>query len=190
MLHNIILFIGLGPGLGPFWKKKYESSAEKHWHEFYKRNSNNFYKDRHYLHVVFPELAPAVPEEGTGLVPLAKTVSLLEVGCGVGNACIPLLEVNPNVVVHAIDFARSAINILQQHEYHKPSSDGSVDGEQRQQRLFASQCDVVKNPIPVPPNSMDYIMCMFVLSAVAPEVRFVIFCEYHIYYSIKGYFWM
>lgn len=40
---------------------------------------------------------------------------LLEVGSGVGNAIIPLIEMNPNLHVHAIDFAESAISILQHH---------------------------------------------------------------------------
>ena len=30
--------------------------ANVFWHQFYKRNSDHFYKDRHYLHVVFPDL--------------------------------------------------------------------------------------------------------------------------------------
>lgn len=37
---------------------------------------------------------------------------LLEVGSGVGNAVFPLLEINSNLYVHAIDVARSAIEIL------------------------------------------------------------------------------
>ena len=30
--------------------------ANVFWHQFYKRNLDHFYKDRHYLHVVFPDL--------------------------------------------------------------------------------------------------------------------------------------
>lgn len=37
----------------------------------------------------------------------------MEVGCGVGNAAIPLLEAHPKLTVYAMDFAASAISILQ-----------------------------------------------------------------------------
>ena len=47
-----------------FWINKYRNTAGKYWHEFYKRNKANFYKDRHYLHVVFPELAPVCGDDG------------------------------------------------------------------------------------------------------------------------------
>ena len=32
-----------------FWQDKYEAEAAKNWSLFYKRNTTNFYKDRHYL---------------------------------------------------------------------------------------------------------------------------------------------
>jgi len=72
-------------------------------HEFYKRNVDHFYKDRHYLHVVFPELNGSCSD---------GTLRLMEVGSGVGNAVFPLLEVNPCLQVFAFDFARSAIEIM------------------------------------------------------------------------------
>ena len=87
---------------------KYEHEAAKSWDKFYQRNSSNFYKDRHYLHVVFPDLG-VVPERG-------ETKTLLEVGSGVGNAALPLLEVNPALRIVAIDFAASAIDLLQVRE--------------------------------------------------------------------------
>jgi len=35
---------------------KYERGAARAWDSFYKRNGNNFFKDRHYLDTVFSEL--------------------------------------------------------------------------------------------------------------------------------------
>lgn len=83
---------------------KYEIEAAKSWDNFYKRNLSHFYKDRHYLHLVFQDLG-VTPEDG-------KTRTLLEVGSGVGNAALPLLEVNPALRIVAIDFADSAIELL------------------------------------------------------------------------------
>jgi 2-polyprenyl-3-methyl-5-hydroxy-6-metoxy-1,4-benzoquinol methylase len=41
---------------------------------------------------------------------------LLEVGCGVGNAALPLLEVNPHLNVVAIDFAEKAVELFRVRE--------------------------------------------------------------------------
>jgi methyltransferase-like protein 6 len=87
-----------------YWREQYETRSAMFWHEFYKRNTDNFYKDRHYIHIVFPELQPA-PDR-------SEPVHLLEVGSGVGNAVLPLLEIHPSLHVYAIDIARSAIDIL------------------------------------------------------------------------------
>ena len=84
----------------------YEERCGAYWHKFYKRNADNFYKDRHYIHLVFPELN----EQRIGKS--SDELHLLEVGCGVGNAVLPLLELNPHLHVQAIDCAPSAIDIL------------------------------------------------------------------------------
>ena len=65
--------------MSSYWKDRYTSKANMYWHEFYKRNSNNFYKDRHYLHVVFPELL----EKSTEVPRRDHCLKLCEVGAGV-----------------------------------------------------------------------------------------------------------
>ena len=109
-----------GKSIDPFWRNKYIQDTGRNWNEFYKRNTDKFYKDRHYLHVVFPELlsghsmnAPDDPSDNRN-----NSLTLLEVGCGVGNAVFPLLELNPNLYVYAIDHAKSAITILK-YAWHK-----------------------------------------------------------------------
>ena len=139
---------GQGEGVSRFWREHYISRASKFWHEFYKRNADRFYKDRHYLHEEFPEL-------------LDCSV-LLEVGCGVGNAVVPLFELNDRLNVYAIDCARSAIEILQQH----PIQERFIDGKQH---LYASVCDVINDPLPTSVGQCDLVLCLFVLSAMAPE---------------------
>jgi methyltransferase-like protein 6 len=66
---------------------RYEREARKSWDMFYKRHGNKFFKDRHYLDTVFNELK--VNEKGE------RRKKFLEVGCGVGNAFLPLLMSNP-----------------------------------------------------------------------------------------------
>ena len=140
-----------------FWRDKYVRDASKYWHIFYKRNTDHFYKDRHYLHVVFPELLTQPLESS-----IDGRVHLLEVGSGVGNAILPLPELNPFLTIHAIDFAASAIKILQ----------GNPQVINSKGTITADVCDVVHDEIPVGAESQDLVLCMFVLSAIAPQVEY------------------
>ena len=72
----------------PYYRNRYIDNAGKYWHEFYKRNSDHFYKDRHYLHIVFPELSPEyyseINLESNKFCGPDASIHLLEVGSGVG----------------------------------------------------------------------------------------------------------
>lgn len=138
-----------------YWRNEYITAANKYWHKFYKRNKDNFYKDRHYIHLVYKEVLSPTPASSVD-----GYFHLLEVGCGVGNAVLPLLELNPYLYVHAVDFARSAIEILKGHPLVESSG----------YRLRADVCDVVNDNIPgITYGQIDGVMCMFVLSAIAPD---------------------
>lgn len=114
-----------GSSISGYWKNQYETKAGTFWHKFYKRNADHFYKDRHYLHLVFPELlGGSAQTDTTESIPL----HLLEVGCGVGNAVLPLIEINPNIHVVAMDFARSAIEILNKHPFVVSCFDEDIAG--------------------------------------------------------------
>lgn len=128
--------------LSNFIYTKFDTQAHKMWDVFYKHNSSNFFKDRHYLINEFPELS--------------QPILLLEVGCGVGNAIFPLLEDNQSLRAQVCDFSREAIHILKQNQ--------SFDTV----RLQAEVCDIVKNPVPFQEPS-DAVLMLFVLSAIAPE---------------------
>ena len=41
--------------------EQYEKDAKKHWEKFYRRHGANFFKDRHYLNLEFPELLSCHP---------------------------------------------------------------------------------------------------------------------------------
>jgi methyltransferase-like protein 6 len=85
---------------------------------------------------------------------------LLEVGSGVGNAALPLLEINPSLHVVAIDFADTAIALLKQ----QPLYDAT--------RVHASVCDITQDPLPdaaLEDGGVDFALFLFCLSAIHPE---------------------
>ena len=63
---------------------KLEKEASKNWDKFYMRNTTNFYKDRHWL---FREFEPL-----SQMSTAKNDTSFIEIGCGVGNAFFPIME--------------------------------------------------------------------------------------------------
>ncbi|RXG71671.1 Methyltransferase-like protein 2 [Armadillidium vulgare] len=98
---------------------------------------------------------------GESFVGENSTFKILEVGCGVGNTVFPILETNidPNLFVYCCDFSTKAIDIVKESENYNPN------------RCFAFVCDVASEDwpeAPFPRNSLDIIVCIFVLSALQP----------------------
>ncbi|PRP81952.1 abhydrolase domain containing 4 [Planoprotostelium fungivorum] len=154
-----------------FWIDKYEKEASKYWDKFYKSNTTNFFKDRHWIFRQFPELYPAFDgwkfasegEEPKNFdlpeLPESPVVRLMEVGCGVGNTIYPLLEGCPHLFTYAFDFAPTAVKLVKENINYKEG------------RCKAFVCDVTSEEIPdmVEDESLDFITMFFVLSAIAPE---------------------
>jgi len=134
-----------------FKKNKLEADARKNWDLFYKRNSTNFFKDRHWTHREFPELQPDNLS--------SREHVLLEAGCGCGNAVFPLVEENESLFVYACDFSQRAVDFVKSNPLYDP------------QRFHAFQCDLTSDDITsnIPPESVDIVLFIFVLSAISPE---------------------
>lgn len=128
-----------------FKQNQFDKHAQKYWDQFYKRNTNNFFKDRHWTLREFN----INPSEHT---------RLLEVGCSVGNFLFPLLAELPNLFIYACDFSSTAIDLLQ----HNPNYD--------QQRIESFVCDLTdEKDLPMEENSIDICSMIFVLSAIHPD---------------------
>lgn len=143
-----------------FRAAKFQSESRKHWDIFYKRNGDKFFKDRHWTTREFTELAQhsqtAGGSEGSEEEE-RRPRHLLEVGCGVGNFCLPLLaEPDLNLRVSACDFSQRAVDILKEN--------GSQFGD----RLRAFQCDISES-VPSEEDPADLLSLVFVLSALKPE---------------------
>ena len=113
----------------------------KNWEKFYKFNKTNFFKDRHYILEEFNELKNDKREK----------ITLLDMGCGVGNSRVP------NLYINAFDFSKRAINMSKTHPLY----------EKEKHRINVYDLDLVKDDIPNKNN--DYGILMFVLSAIKPE---------------------
>ncbi|XP_052812206.1 tRNA N(3)-methylcytidine methyltransferase METTL2-like [Mya arenaria] len=85
---------------------------------------------------------------------------ILEVGCGVGNTVFPILKANrdPGLMVYCCDFSKTAVDLVKENADYE-------------RRCHAFHCDI-SNPestVPFPDNSLDVIICIFVLSAINPD---------------------
>ncbi|KAG8927134.1 hypothetical protein FRC02_008434 [Tulasnella sp. 418] len=94
----------------------------------------------------------------------AGPITILEVGCGAGNAVFPLLasNQNPELVLHACDFSKNAIRVVKSHPLYANPKVG---------KLHASVWDLSSQTIPegLSPSSVDIIVMVFVLSALHPN---------------------
>ena len=131
--------------LNEYWQQKYRRESCKSWNLFYRRNSTRFFKDRHWTLREFPELAEAR--------------SILEVGCGVGNFILPLLEECKDMErAWACDFSEEAIELLRK--------DARCDG-----RITAFVADITRTSCfhEHAVGMVDVVSSIFVLSAIPPE---------------------
>lgn len=170
----------------PELRKDYEDNADHYWNDFYAQHQNRFFKDRHWLFIEFPELAPfpsttdtAAPqtssETGISVGPLCddvadskesfpgekSTTRMLEVGCGVGNTIIPILQTNNDagLFVYGCDLSSTAIQLLREHSDYDASRCHVFVGD-----VCDEQCEM-----PFPDSALDIIICIFVLSGIHPD---------------------
>ena len=128
-----------------FKQNQYDKSAQKYWDQFYKRNTDHFFKDRHWTLREFN-------------VNINEQAKLLEVGCGVGNFFFPLLNELPNLFIYACDFSSTAIELLRQNSNYD------------ERRIQSFICDLTDdNEIPIEDDSIDICSMIFVLSTIHPD---------------------
>jgi SAM-dependent methyltransferase len=126
---------------------QYSSPPCKDWNTFYENHRTNFFNDRHYLYKAFPE-------------EFATPSTLVEIGCGVGNAILPLLK--DAWTVWGLDFSPVAIDLLRNDERFR----------ERQSHAHAHVWDISQ----APPNSplpwfgvANVSTLLFCLSALHPN---------------------
>ncbi|TFY56554.1 hypothetical protein EVG20_g8885, partial [Dentipellis fragilis] len=137
-------------------KPKYNEKPAKHWDNFYKMNASNFFKNRKWLHVEFPDLVATLQS-------LAGPRTVVEIGCGAGNSVFPLLSENqnPGLKLHAYDYSSHAVKLVQHNPLYEQPPCGTIT---------ASVWDLTSTSLPadLAPGSADIVVLVFVLSALHP----------------------
>ncbi|KAG8566723.1 hypothetical protein GDO81_013348 [Engystomops pustulosus] len=164
--------------LPPEQQEEYETKASNYWDDFYTIHENKFFKDRQWLFTEFPELSSKhmgqsdidreqIQDSNMDRGDESKdpgssaTYRILEVGCGVGNTVFPILQTNndPGLFVYCCDFSSTAVEIVKSSPNYDPS------------RCFAFVHDLSdeNSSYPIPEESLDVIVMIFVLSAILPS---------------------
>lgn len=141
--------------------KRFSKNCSKYWNLFYKHNTNNFFKDRHWIMREFETEINRIVEGIGG--------TLLEVGCGVGNFFFPLIsdirhsrpdhDLPKKFYVYACDFSPKAIDLIKENSLH----DESIC------RAFV--CDISEPDslsVTIPRESVDVVSMIFVLGSILP----------------------
>lgn len=157
------------PVVPSYWVQRYEDEAARYWDQFYTRNADRFFKDRHYLGKEWSELKPQDEDGGDddGATDERAEVSslcagddelvLLEAGCGAGNTMLPLMRANPRLRVYAFDFAEVAVRLVQADPLYETG------------RIVAVVGDLTAGELPAALAGCKAHLCtlMFVLSAIS-----------------------
>jgi len=135
------------------------------WDQFYANHGNRFFKDRHYFVKAFPEEFSPSPE-----IASTETRTLVEIGCGVGNAILPLLEESDGIwdVVHGLDISSEAIQILRQDARFVAFNKTGPDAR----KAYGHVCDISKELPPLCSGISNCTTLIFCLSAIDPERHF------------------
>ncbi|TFY81432.1 hypothetical protein EWM64_g2580 [Hericium alpestre] len=138
-------------------KHKYNEKPARHWDNFYKMNASNFFKNRKWLHVEFPELVAAAQAS-------AGPKTIVEVGCGAGNSAFPLLAENrnPELSMYAYDYSSHAVKLVQNNPLYTSPPTGSI-------RSAVWDLSSLSLPTGLEPGSADIVVLVFVLSALHPR---------------------
>ena len=136
-----------------YWKEKYEKDNTKNWDTFYKHNESKFFKDRHYLPDEFE-----LTELGSDS---SRPFHVVDMGCGVGNALLPMLHHFPNMTASGFDCSATAINLLTDR----------LSAENLTARCSARAGDMTDRSTDYSEfyGKADFVLLLFVMSAISPE---------------------
>lgn len=152
---------------------RYFEQPAEFWNKFYEKNENRFFKDRNWLRIEFPEIFDTAHAQVKKIrqrkrkhtdspkLGQAGVKRVFEIGCGAGNTLFPLLEQskNPDLFVYAADYSSAAVQVVQNNPLYDP----------KRSLAFVWDLSSSETPSVIQPGSIDIVVLIFVLSALAPE---------------------
>ncbi|XP_014867388.1 PREDICTED: methyltransferase-like protein 8 [Poecilia mexicana] len=162
---------------------KFSTDACQYWDQFYEAHQDKFFKDRRWLFLEFPELLPSSAEEKrtnacrshqeaaaepnetirqiSSFPGQHASFRILEVGCGVGNSVFPIVNTikNTHSFLYCCDFSPRAIQLVKDH----------LDYDDSMCHAFVHDICEEAGSFPFPPQSLDVILAVFVLSSIHPQ---------------------
>ena len=134
------------------------------WDEFHQHHdAGDFFKERRYLLAEFPALAVDAP------------TTILEIGCGSGSSCVPILRANPRARVLACDFSPAAVRCTARAAARgtsptdSPRSRATVRGRPRREHRARRRVRGVVAVLLRADAPIRAACLVFVLSAVPPD---------------------
>lgn len=162
--QTISLQKSTNPGLSPVLLETHLQQSFSKWDTFYTNHSRWFFRDRNWLQAEFPQVFDLLRPQ------------ILELGCGAGNTLFPLLRARlaqakvldlPAGHIYACDFSSKAIDLVKTFREYNPS------------HASAFVYDLTCSELPLPAESLDCILAVFVLSAIDPLQLAAVFKRLH-----------
>ncbi|KAK4470357.1 hypothetical protein MN116_005920 [Schistosoma mekongi] len=173
-----------------FQRTKLFSECGKNWDRFYKRNGVRFFKDRHWTTREFTELSSLHNR---------TSKSLLEVGCGVGNFLVPLIEsmlstsedtkisegshcplrISETPCIYACDISERAVSIVNERVKGFPVKCNAFvcDITQTHSLKSALSSLIGDQEFNSAKHGVDLVTLVFVLSALNPQDMLTCLCN-------------
>lgn len=137
--------------------KQYEEAANDYWNKFYQTHQRDFFKDRHWIFHEFEELTSRKHASQD----VEESFKVFEVGCGVGNTMLPVLEMNldSQLFFYGCDFSSVAVDLLKKHSSY----------DEKRVHAFVLDATDKEWEVPFEKASIDIIVMIFTLSAIHPS---------------------
>ncbi|ESL10012.1 hypothetical protein TRSC58_02260 [Trypanosoma rangeli SC58] len=157
-----------------------KTTHKENWDIYYRNNTVKSYRDRHYIIREFHELREALRRLKKESPSLAVDLVWMEVGCGVGNAILPILEEYGDIDgwrIVGFDISAVAIELLQKKRKSLP--------ECCQGKLVAYVMDPVEEdilvaasssgcPLALSAGSVNFVTMIFVLCSIPVKKHLVV----------------
>lgn len=155
------------------YETDYDANA---WDQFYADHGTRFFKDRHYLEKTFPEeflyrFEDKADQQSQQSGSARHSRTLVEIGCGVGNAILPLTEQETARwdVIHGLDISQHAIQLLRQDDRFV-AFNKLAESQSPPRAIFGHVCDISKELPPPCKGVSDVTTLIFCLSAIDPSL--------------------